>query len=237
MKFSIVTATFNSEKTLERCLDSVKAQHDVQLEHIVVDGASKDNTIDILKSSGVKFISEPDEGVYDAFNKGLHMSSGDVVSFLGSDDFYLDGALKEIEGAFAARPDALCIHGNILVGSREIRPPAGFQSFGGTRLLHPATFMKRDLFDLAGDFDIQFKIVADLDLFLRARRHCEFIHIDKPLTAFSLGGLSTARLWDTSAELRAVLLKNGVSPFIANAHYAYSMAKAVASSAKRKLGL
>ncbi len=238
MKFSVVTATFNSAKTLERCLASVKSQeHDgIELEHIVVDGGSKDGTLDILRSSGVRFVSEPDRGVYDAFNKGLAMSSGDVVSFLGSDDFYLIGALNAVEDFFALRPGALCVHGNISVGSREVKPPSGFQSFGGARLLHPATFMRRELFEKAGNFDVQFKIAADLDLFLRARKLCEFVHLDRPLTGFSLGGLSTANLCETAAELRAILLKNGYSPISANAHYAYALARAAASTLKRRLG-
>ena len=236
MKFSVVTATFNSDATLQHCLASVRNQDGVELEHIVIDGGSKDRTLDILKDSGVKYVSEPDKGVYDAFNKGLAMASGDVVSFLGSDDFYLAGALNAVECALSANPKTLCIHGNIMVGAREIRPPSGFQALGGARLLHPATFMRKELFERIGDFDIQFKIAADLDLFLRARSHCEFVHIDKPLTGFSLGGMSTVRLLETSSELRAILLKNGYGAFSANAHYACSAARAFASILKRKLG-
>ncbi len=234
MKFSVVTASFNSAGTLGRCLESVRGQGG-SVEHIVVDGGSSDGTLEILNASGVKFTSEPDSGVYDAFNKGLRMAQGDVLSFLGSDDFYLDGALKLVEGAFAANPGALCVHGNIMVGQREVRPAKGFASLGGARLLHPATFMKRELFDSLGGFDVQFKIAADLDLFLRARKLCGFSHLDRPLTSFSLGGMSTVRLRETSSELRAILLKNGYGRLPSDLHYAHSLFKALLSSLKRKL--
>lgn len=232
MKFSVVTATFDSARTLERCLRSVAAQTQAH-EHIVVDGGSSDGTLGMLKSSGIRFMSEPDKGVYDAFNKGLATASGDIVSFLGSDDEYLPGAFNSAATAFEENPGVLCVHGNIMVGEREVKPPRGFASLGGAKIFHPATFMRRELFDRIGNFDLQFKIASDLDLFLRARKSCEFIHIDRPLTRFSLGGMSTTKLFESAAEVRGILLKNGFHPLRAEFHWALLAARAAISKARR----
>ena len=94
MKISIITATYNSEKTLRDTLDSILAQTYPDIESIIVDGASKDGTLDIVREYETKFqgrmhwISEPDKGIYDAMNKGIKMASGDVIGVLNSDDFY-----------------------------------------------------------------------------------------------------------------------------------------------------
>ena len=214
MKFSIITATFNSEKTVERAVRSVMEQGITDIEHIIVDNCSSDNTLKIIsecKSPFVKVISEPDNGIYDAFNKGLKAASGEVISFLNSDDYYLDAALKKISDAFEENEDAVCVHGNIQVNHRTVRPVNGFLSFGGRRIFHPAAFMRRSIFDVAGNFDAQFKITSDLDFFLRISETSKFVHIDVPLTNFALGGISTRKIFAVPGELKAVLLKNGFS--------------------------
>ena len=90
MKISIITVSFNSAKTIRQTIESVLNQDYADLEYIVIDGASKDGTIDILKSFGnrIKFISEPDKGIYDALNKGVKMATGEVIGTIGGDDFY-----------------------------------------------------------------------------------------------------------------------------------------------------
>lgn len=94
MKISIVTATWNSAETLQDTIDSVLAQNYPDYEHLIIDGGSKDNTVEIIKANEARYngklrwVSEPDKGLYDAFNKGVHLASGDVVGVLNSDDFY-----------------------------------------------------------------------------------------------------------------------------------------------------
>ena len=90
MKVSIITATYNSEKNIQSCLESVAAQGYGDIEHIIIDGASKDGTLNIVKqfSHVQRMISEPDKGIYDALNKGLALASGEIVGFLNSDDFF-----------------------------------------------------------------------------------------------------------------------------------------------------
>ena len=104
MKISIITITYNSGKTVEDTLKSVAAQSYKNIEHVVIDGASKDNTLDIVKSfPNVKLISEPDKGIYDAMNKGVAMTTGDIVGILNSDDFYpSDDIIQKVVNAFNA---------------------------------------------------------------------------------------------------------------------------------------
>ena len=98
-KISIITICFNSEKTIFKTLESVKKQSFSNIEHIIIDGASNDKTLEICKeySNSIKIISEQDNGVYDAFNKGLKLARGEVIAFLNADDYYLDGTLQKIE--------------------------------------------------------------------------------------------------------------------------------------------
>ena len=120
MKISIITATYNSEKTLRDTLDSILAQTYPDIESIIVDGASKDGTMDIVREYEPKFqgrmhwISEPDKGIYDAMNKGIKMASGDVIGVLNSDDFYHDErVVEDIANAFIQK-NVECVYGNLV---------------------------------------------------------------------------------------------------------------------------
>ena len=120
MKISIITATYNSEKTLRDTLDSILAQTYPDIESIIVDGASKDGTIDIVREYEPRFggrmhwISEPDKGIYDAMNKGIKMASGDVIGVLNSDDFYHDErVVEDIANAFTQK-NVECVYGNLV---------------------------------------------------------------------------------------------------------------------------
>ena len=238
MKFSVITATYNSEDTIERTVRSVMAQGGVDIEHIIIDNCSKDKTLEIIaacKSPFVQVISEPDNGIYDAFNKGLKLASGEVVSFLNSDDYYLDGALSKAAENFKKHDGAVCVHGNIQVADRICRPGRGFLSFGKRRIFHPASFVQRLIFDVVGDFDTSFKIVADLDLFLRIPNELKFIHIDEPLTNFALGGISTKNPLLVPHEIKKALLKNHYHSITANFIFLCEMLRNLKSILYRKL--
>ncbi len=110
MNFSIITVTFNSKRYLEETIRSVLTQAFVDLEYILVDGGSTDGTLDIIrdhaaKDRRIRWISEPDEGIADAFNKGIALASGEIVGIINSDDTYAPGALRAVADACAAHPD------------------------------------------------------------------------------------------------------------------------------------
>src|SRR6266567_1250982 len=119
MKLSLITVTFNSERYLAETMESVLSEDYPDLEYILVDGGSTDGTLEIIgahaeKDTRVRWISEPDEGIADAFNKGLALATGEVIGILNSDDTYAPGALQAVADAMAAHPECDVFHGDML---------------------------------------------------------------------------------------------------------------------------
>ncbi|MEA2325035.1 MAG: hypothetical protein QOD81_4885 [Solirubrobacteraceae bacterium] len=202
VSFSIVTPCLNARTTIADTLQSVRDQRYEPLEHVVVDGGSTDGTLELLPGApGVRYVSEPDRGLSDAFNKGVRMARNDVVGWLNADDVYLPGALQRVAEAFERRPDALWATGSCVIidgDGNEIR--RGVTRYKDTLLrrwsfpLHltqnfvsaPSTFVRRSAFDLVGALDERFKYSMDYDLWLRLGRRSEPIVIEEPLAAFRM---------------------------------------------------
>ena len=195
-------------RTLEATLESVSAQDYPLVEHIVVDGGSTDGTIDLLRRHpDVRWVSEPDEGLSDAVNKGIAMATGDLVGWLNADDLYHPGALASVADAFERQPSAEWAFGRcgIIDGDgREMRSGVtAYKNFFLPRysftlhLTHnfvsaPATFVKRSVFEQIGLFDKRFKYSMDYDVWLRLGRRERPIFIDAELAVFRMaeGSLS-----------------------------------------------
>ncbi len=224
LDFSVITATYNAARTVAACLESVQKNKLEKTEHIVVDGASTDQTLEVIRRyPGVICISEKDNGIYDAMNKGIRNSHNEILSFLNADDYYLDGTLELVRKTFEEQPESDIVHGNIFVNGKVYKPAGGIASFGGVRIFHPATFIRRSLFDKLGLYDEQYRICADLDFFFRAKEAgAKFTYIDQPLTNFALDGLSTTARGQTAMELRFILRYHGYSAFFAGCYY-YAM--------------
>jgi glycosyltransferase involved in cell wall biosynthesis len=209
VSFSIVTPCLNAEATLEHTLRSVREQGVTDLEHVVVDGGSTDGTLDILRAADgpVRFVSEPDRGLSDAMNKGIAMARNDVIGWLNADDVYLPGALERVREAFERRPDALWVTGRCLIidaDGNEIR--RGITRYKDALLRRwsfplfltqnfvssPATFVRREAFDLVGGFEERFRYSMDYDVWLRLGRRSAPVVIDAPLACFRMaeGSLS-----------------------------------------------
>lgn len=201
MKISIITVSYNSEKTIERAIRSVVRQNYGDTEYILIDGGSSDRTADIIRKYEKKlsyWISERDEGIYDAMNKGLEHATGEIVAFLNSDDWYEDHIFVEIAEAFEEESVQL-ICGDMYIhragtvsryhidekaAQRAVRFSMGYP--------HPTMFARRRLFDRYGKFDTRYRIAADYDWFLRVYDHNEKIRVlDRVVTNFSYGGVST----------------------------------------------
>jgi len=180
LKISIITVCYNSEKYIKYAIESVINQTYTNIEYIIVDGASKDKTVDIIKSYGnkiTKFISEPDKGIYDAMNKGIKMATGDVVAILNSDDFYANtNVIENIANAFTdTSTDG--IYGDLLVVFREntdkIKRKYEAKKFQlksleyGIMPGHATIFLKRYLFEKYGLYKTDYKIAADFELLVR----------------------------------------------------------------------
>lgn len=201
MRISIVTVCYNSVETIERAIKSVIGQDYDDVEYIVIDGGSTDGTVDVIKKyeQNISYwISEEDGGIYDAMNKGIEHSTGDVIAFLNSDDWYEDNILGEIARRFK-EPEMQILCGNIYSHwkgrvershidkekiEQDIRYCMGYH--------HSAMFVRKKLFLQFGKFDTQFKIVADYDWLLRVYDgHINIIVVDKVFTNFSCGGISS----------------------------------------------
>jgi glycosyltransferase involved in cell wall biosynthesis len=178
--FSIITPTLNRGKFLEDCILSIRNQGYPFIEHIVIDGGSTDNSLDILKNHenayNLKWISEKDEGCADAMNKGFKMASGDIVCWLDSDDTYLPGTINKIVDIFRKRPDIDVIFGDILIANqngetidfiRNTRFSAEDLIYIGLVLNPQAIFWRKGIQNKIGAFDKTFLRVADADFFIR----------------------------------------------------------------------
>ena len=206
-KISVVTVSFNSAATIKETLDSVKHQDYHYVEHIIIDGASTDNTLEIVereKTSIHILISEPDKGIYDAMNKGFHNSSGDIVAFLNSDDVYHNKTvLSKVANAFV-NEDVDYVYGNLEILDNDGRllrnwKPGVLSSKGldGNQLPHPAFFVKKSVLkSISPPFDSNLKISADIkqQLIIINKLKCKGYYIDEPLTIMSNGGASTNSL-------------------------------------------
>ena len=183
MKISIVTATYNSRQTVCDTLKSVLLQSYTDYEYIVIDGGSKDGTVDIIREyeplfgGRMKWISEPDKGIYDAMNKGIGMATGDVVGLLNSDDFYTaNNVLSRVASAFSdASLDA--VYGDIhFVNDCNLKKCVRYYSSKpfhrcwmrfGFMPAHPSFYCRRCVYERYGVFDLSYKVAADFECLLR----------------------------------------------------------------------
>lgn len=237
MRFSIITVSFNSDKTIERTIKSVLAQTEKDFEYIIVDGASKDGTLDIIKKyeplfeGRMKWKSEPDTGIYNAMNKGVKMASGDIIGIVNSDDWLELDALEIVEKAFEKngrdKGTLYCgginyhkIDGTVKHWSANLKSferQASLYIMSGIR--HPATFVPRQVYKKIGQFNDCMKLSADQDFILRCHfGGVNFIEIPEILSNMSEGGLSTVgseRARMIATEDRKLMLKsfgkNGLS--------------------------
>ena len=201
MKISIITITFKAEATLEKTLNSVLNQSYKNIEHIIVDGGSKDKTLEICKNFShiSKIISEKDKGVYDAFNKGLKLASGDVIGFLNADDFfYSENSVQEIVNAFDSNTD--CIYGNLeYINSNgvvvrkwksKVFEAGAFKK--AWMPAHPTFYCRKKIYDKLGWYKSSYKIAGDFELMLRflEKHGINSKFIDKNLVIMLTGGIS-----------------------------------------------
>ena len=211
MKISIITITYNSAKTLEDTLKSVAKQTYAEIEYIIVDGASKDNTVSIIKkyeplfNGRVKWISEPDKGLYDAMNKGICMATGDIVGILNSDDFFTSNdILQKVANAFKQDGKLDAIYGDVhFVHPNNLNKCIRYYSSKvfkrnlmrmGFMPAHPSFYIRKECFNQYGLYKINYKIAADFEFLLRViykNKICiKYLPID--MVTMRTGGASTS---------------------------------------------
>ena len=176
MKISLITVSYNSEKTIERTIRSVLSQDYLDIEYIIIDGDSSDNTLDIIqkfKKRISKVISEKDSGVYDAMNRGLLLASGQIIGFLHSDDYYpQNNIISNVINNFLNQTDTKLVIGDIALLNKKKKitryySGSNFNFQIGIMPPHPSVFIKKDCYKKFGNFNENYKIAADYDLLLR----------------------------------------------------------------------
>jgi glycosyltransferase involved in cell wall biosynthesis len=229
MKISIITVSYNSDKTIKETIQSVALQAYKDIEYIVVDGGSNDGTLEIIKSFGSvvsRVRSEPDAGIYDAMNKGLSLATGEVVGFLNSDDFFQDSQVVGIIAEAMSDPAVDACYGDLVYVDRKnadrvIRYWKSKEYVGGLCSIgwmpaHPTFYARRILYKLHGGFDLNFKLQADFEMALRLLDIVKIktIYLPKVMVRMRIGGatnLSIKNIITGNIEASNACHKHGLS--------------------------
>lgn len=227
MKISIITVCYNSAITIEKTILSVASQTYTNIEYIIVDGSSKDNTLEILKRHEdkiSKWISEPDRGLYDAMNKGISIATGDLIGILNSDDTFNSNTVIEKIANFHSQNSIQASVGNIVQNRKNGKIVRVYSSkyWNPEKLKigfmppHPSIFFKKELFDKFGIYDLGFKIGADYELITRFffKNEITWKYSGITTTAMLVGGLSssgTSSYKLITKEIQKALRMNEVS--------------------------
>jgi len=238
---TVIIATYNSERTLVNALNSLIKQTYSAFECIVIDGNSTDGTIEIIKNfepifnkKGIRFqwISEQDEGIYDAWNKGISLAKGDWISFLGSDDTYLPNALSEYAEGIARHPNYDLVYSNVrfVNGKKTVKVINGNWSWKTFRrymnIAHVGSFSNRRYFEKYGLFDINYKICGDYEALLRVKDELKSYKIEHITAIMASGGTSTFDIKEAFKEtLKAKNETAGVNIFICTLDYYWAFIK------------
>jgi glycosyltransferase involved in cell wall biosynthesis len=234
---TIVTAVYNASATIRDCLKSVCSQT-FPCEHIIIDGASTDNTLEVVReiSPYARILSEPDNGIYDAMNKGICLATGDIVGILNADDFYSGpqvlekvSALFQQSGADALFADLVYVRPDKLY--KVVRYYSGLdftpEKFAwGWMPPHPTFFVRRELYEKFGLFKTDYKIAADYEFTARllARHKVQYVYLPEVIVRMRTGGASTRNLrsnWVLNREILRACAENGIKTNYAKVYSKY----------------
>lgn len=229
MKVSIITVSFNASKTIRDTIESVISQKGVDIEYILVDGNSTDGTQDIIRSYGEKiskFISEPDNGIYDGMNKGVSLASGDIIGILNADDVYAyDEVLKDIISVF--KSDVEGVYADLVYVAEDdlskvkrtwVSKSYVHGSFRkGWMPPHPTFFVKREVYEKYGYYTLQLRSAADYEFMLRVihKNEIKVGYLNKVIVRMRVGGTSNASLKNrvkANKEDKMAWKMNGLKP-------------------------
>lgn len=213
---SVVTVVRNGEAIIDGCVESVVTQKIPELEYIVIDGASTDGTLEIIRRYGDAIsvcISEPDRGLYDAMNKGLRLARGRYIHFLNADDRYV--APDTLSSLLPRLDESTVCYGAMMYQEADGRQRRLGSPFSWSRELieshvpQPTLFVPSRLYREVGEFDLNYRIAADYDMVLRLARRFPMRFLDQPVTLMAAGGISYTQMGRTFKEAARVSVSHG----------------------------
>ncbi|MCS5707717.1 glycosyltransferase [Candidatus Berkiella cookevillensis] len=221
IKVSIITVCYNSEKTIEETILSVKSQSYYPIEYIVIDGASKDNTLSIVekyRDTIDVLVSEKDAGIYDAMNKGIEKATGEVIGFLNADDLFAHpDAIKKIVDVFESS-NAEAVYGDLVYFSRKNRHDKIVRYFKSSRFKqgdfakgwcppHPTFYVRKSVYERLGGFNLKLEMGNDVELMMRflEKEKIKSFYIPEVLVKMRMGGVSNQSLKNIWVQNRHIL--------------------------------
>lgn len=240
MKITVITVAFNSAKTIADTLDAVHCQSYSDVEHLLMDGSSKDETLEIVRRHNnphIRLISEPDNGIYDAMNKSFALASGDIVGFLNSDDFFADDmVLQRVAQAFEDPLVEACFSDLLYVSQDKSRVVRYWKScpfrpgnFGkGWCPAHPTFYIRRSVLERLGPFDLSYKLASDVEFMMRylEKGHVKTVYIPHVQVHMRVGG-ATNQSWRNIAQQNKEIfhaLKKHAVPYSTASFWAHKLA-------------
>jgi len=239
LKVSIITVSYNSRATIADTIRSVSSQSYSNIEHVIIDGASTDGTVEIVKSFGnkvSKFITEHDNGIYHAMNKGIRLASGDFIGILNSDDFLCDNYVIETIVNTFKESDVDAIFGDVMfidtINTAKVVRYYSSKYFSPRMLkygmipAHPSFYSKRTLYDIWGLYKEDYKIAADFELLIRFFKYGSITtkYIPIPFVSMRLGGVSNSSLKNRcliNKEILRACRENGINTNVCNIYSRY----------------
>ena len=229
MKISIITVVYNNQKTIENAITSVLSQSYSNIEYIIIDGDSTDKTKDIIRkhvSKITKFVSEKDNGIYDAMNKGILLATGELIAILNSDDIYNDNdVLADVARKFIENENLSVLYGDLvyvdpddtnIVRRKWLSRPykSGFFERGNVPP-HPALFVKKEVYNECGLFNVNYKLAADYDFMLRVFKKYNYVveYFPRLMVRMRLGGATNkniSNIIDGNREILSSWRNNGL---------------------------
>ncbi len=215
-KVSIITVVYNGAKTIERTIQSVLGQSYKNIEYIIIDGESTDGTQEIVErylECVSYFVSERDNGIYDAMNKGIGRATGHIVGIINSDDWYAEGVIEDVVNCFEQNEVDLVYGKKAEVyqdGEIRVVPRRELDSIWYQMAIpHPSVFVKRSIYEKFGMFDMKYKLSADYDFLLNMyQKQIKFGYVDKVIAYFCIGGASTTRESEMADETYAISMSH-----------------------------
>lgn len=227
-KISIITISFNSEKTIEETIKSIVSQDYENFEYVIIDGGSTDHTLDIVEKYRDKIatiISEPDKGISDAFNKGIKHATGEIIGIINSDDILLPGALQAVAAAY--KPGIDVYRGNIIIWDSDsdtkitAYPSMKFplHTFKKRIVCHQGTFITKEAYNKYNGYKVHFRYMMDAELLVRLYEGGEkFKYIPAELAMFRMGGVTSSSFLKKTGEIERFFRENGAGWLYAKTH-------------------